>query len=119
MFFPLRKPLIYRFLATQTVGEAAVGEIVKTYSTDEVTVVWKPEKCQHSAICFRTLPEVFDLRVNPWVKPGNAPAERVREVVRQCPSGALSLAEDTPPAGEAASDAAADGGGADGGGDGG
>ena len=96
-----------------------MGEIVKTYTTDEVTVVWKPEKCQHSANCFRTLPEVFNLRVNPWVQPGNAPAERVREVVRQCPSGALSLAEDTPPAGEAESDAGGDGGGGDGGGDGG
>ena len=114
--FHLAYRLELSFFSGITVGEAAVGEIVKTYSTEEVTVVWRPEKCQHSANCFRSLPEVFNVRVNPWIMPENAPAERVREVVRACPSGALSLAEDTPPAGESAADSAGGDGGGDGGG---
>lgn len=37
-------------------------EITKTYTNDEVTVIWKAGLCQHSAICFRGLPRVFDQR---------------------------------------------------------
>jgi uncharacterized Fe-S cluster protein YjdI len=42
---------------------------VKThkYSNGEVTVVWKPEMCIHSAKCFKGLPEVFDLKKRPWI----------------------------------------------------
>ncbi len=77
-----------------------MGEIIKRYSTDEVTVVWRPERCQHSANCFRSLPEVFDLRVNPWIKPEGAPADRVREIVGQCPSRALTIEEPGQPPSE-------------------
>ena len=37
-------------------------EITKKYSNGEVTIVWKPDKCIHSGICFRGLGEVFDPR---------------------------------------------------------
>jgi uncharacterized Fe-S cluster protein YjdI len=65
---------------------------VKThkYSNGEVTVVWKPETCIHSAICFRGLHDVFDPQRRPWVNINGASTEKIVEQVRKCPSGALS-----------------------------
>ncbi|MFE9921640.1 helix-turn-helix domain-containing protein [Streptomyces sp. NPDC005774] len=37
----------------------------------------------------RGLPEVFDPAKRPWIQPDKATAERLAEVVRRCPSGAL------------------------------
>jgi uncharacterized Fe-S cluster protein YjdI len=64
--------------------------IVKTYSNGEVTVVWKPDRCIHSAICFRGLPTVFDPRKRPWVNPKGATTDQIIEQAKRCPSGALS-----------------------------
>ena len=41
---------------------------IKEYSNGEVTVIWEPEKCIHSAICAKGLPEVFQPRDRPWIK---------------------------------------------------
>jgi len=64
---------------------------VKHYSNGEVTIVWKPEKCAHSANCFRNLPSVFNPRVKPWIQPHNASTQEIVEVVHGCPSGALTV----------------------------
>ncbi len=67
--------------------------ITKKYTNGEVTIVWKPSVCIHSAICWRGgqgLPEVFNPREKPWIKPEGAPTERIVAQVKQCPSGALS-----------------------------
>jgi uncharacterized Fe-S cluster protein YjdI len=65
-------------------------EIKKKYSNGEVTVVWEPSKCIHSAICFRGLPHVFDLRKRPWVTMENGQTEEIINQIKACPSGALS-----------------------------
>ncbi|WP_337044642.1 (4Fe-4S)-binding protein [Emticicia sp. 17c] len=65
-------------------------KIVKKYPNGEVTVVWQPEKCIHSAICFRGLPHVFDPRKRPWVTPEKETNEKIMEQIDKCPSGALS-----------------------------
>ena len=65
-------------------------EITRTYTNGEVTVVWKPNLCQHSAICFRGLPKVFDPRKRPWVDPQGASTEEIVAQVRRCPSRALT-----------------------------
>ena len=65
-------------------------EITRTYTNGEVTVIWKPEVCIHSAICFRGLPKVFDPRKRPWVTPEGATTEEIVAQVQKCPSGALS-----------------------------
>lgn len=65
-------------------------KIIKKYSNGEVTVVWQPSKCIHSAICFRGLPHVFDPRKRPWVAMENGQTDEVINQVKACPSRALS-----------------------------
>lgn len=63
---------------------------VKHYSNGEVTIVWEPERCIHSAICFRGLPTVFKPKERPWVVPDGAPTGQIVAQIKACPSGALS-----------------------------
>lgn len=65
--------------------------IVKEYSNGEVTIVWKPNLCMHSKLCFNGLPEVFDPEARPWVNAEGASSERIVEQVKKCPSGALTF----------------------------
>lgn len=65
-------------------------EIVKEYPKGDFTVVWKPKSCIHSAICVKTLPEVYDPKAKPWITPENATVEALKAQIDQCPSGALS-----------------------------
>ena len=76
-------------------------DITKKYTNGEVTVVWKPNTCIHSTICWKGvtgLPEVFDLRRRPWITMEGADTARIVEQVKKCPSGALSfyMNEETP-----------------------
>ncbi|GGW73835.1 putative Fe-S cluster protein YjdI [Winogradskyella epiphytica] len=63
----------------------------KEYSNGEMTILWKPEKCIHSGICVKTLPEVYHPKERPWIKPNNATSEELIDQVSKCPSGALSI----------------------------
>jgi uncharacterized Fe-S cluster protein YjdI/CDGSH-type Zn-finger protein len=62
----------------------------RTYGTDSITVHWNSERCAHSGICLRTLPEVFDVAARPWVTIEAAPTDAIAAAVERCPSGALS-----------------------------
>jgi uncharacterized Fe-S cluster protein YjdI len=62
----------------------------KKYTNGEVTIVWQPGLCKHTGICFRGLPEVFDPRIRPWIRPENSTTEAIIAQVERCPSGALS-----------------------------
>lgn len=62
---------------------------IKEYSNGEVTVVWEAEKCSHSAICAKGLPEVFQPRERPWIKIEAATTDAVVKQVKLCPSGAI------------------------------
>lgn len=62
----------------------------KEYNNGEITVVWQPELCIHSTVCFKGLPSVFQPRVRPWIKIDAASTEAIVDQVRACPSGALS-----------------------------
>lgn len=62
----------------------------KKYSNGEVTVVWQPEMCIHSKVCWKNLREVFDPFTKPWVNMKGAETARIVEQVKQCPSSALS-----------------------------
>jgi len=59
------------------------------YENEEITVLWRPEFCQHSTRCWTQLPLVFKPSLRKWIDPNGASAERIREQVARCPSGAL------------------------------
>ncbi|MBO3115852.1 (4Fe-4S)-binding protein [Winogradskyella sp. DF17] len=62
---------------------------LKEYSNGDVTVTWEPEKCIHSAICVKGLPNVFQPKEKPWIKIDAASTKALVDQVKQCPSGAL------------------------------
>mgnify|MGYP000966039339 CR=1 FL=1 len=66
-------------------------DITKKYTNGEVTVVWKPEFCQHSTRCWTQMPLVFNPRIKKWINPDGAPAARIEQQVKLCPSGALQF----------------------------
>ena len=60
------------------------------YNNEELTIVWKPDICIHSTLCWKGLREVFDPSKRPWIDPTGTTTEKIIEQVHQCPSGALS-----------------------------
>ena len=60
------------------------------YTNGEVTVVWKPEICIHSAKCVGNLPEVFKPKDKPWIQMEHSNTKAIVDTVKKCPSGALS-----------------------------
>ena len=65
-------------------------QIVKEYSNGDFTVVWKPALCMHAEICAKTLPDVYNPEVRPWIKAENASVDELTAQINRCPSGALS-----------------------------
>ena len=65
-------------------------ETTKHYTKGDLTVVWKPEQCIHSTVCWKGLGEVFNPKKHPWIDMEAADVEKIREQVARCPSGALS-----------------------------
>ncbi len=71
--------------------------MIKKYKKDDITVVWKPRLCEHSKICVRGLPNVFNPKNQPWVNLDGADADTIINQVSQCPSGALSIEDSNKP----------------------
>lgn len=67
-----------------------MAEKVKEYESEELSVIWKPEKCIHSEICFKGLSDVFNPNQRPWVNVKGADDMTIKEQIDRCPSGALS-----------------------------
>lgn len=61
------------------------------YTNGEITILWKPEMCEHAGICVKMLPNVYNPKTHPWVKPENASTAELLEQVSKCPSGALTI----------------------------
>ncbi|MXV37102.1 (4Fe-4S)-binding protein [Flavobacteriaceae bacterium Ap0902] len=60
------------------------------YKKGDFTINWKPDICIHSGICVKTLPQVYNPKERPWVKPENATVAELKAQIDMCPSGALS-----------------------------
>jgi uncharacterized Fe-S cluster protein YjdI len=61
----------------------------KRYTGKQIDVIFHTEICAHSARCVRGLPNVFDTKKKPWVNADGEEADKIAEVIDQCPSGAL------------------------------
>lgn len=61
----------------------------RRYPAEGIVVYYAPRLCIHAQECVRGLPEVFRRGERPWVQPQHATTERIAEVIRRCPSGAL------------------------------
>lgn len=84
--------------------EESKGQVKKEYTNGEITVVWKPGLCIHSANCVKGLPQVFKPNEKPWINVQAAQSGAITTQVGKCPSGALSFYQnDGRKAGEAAS----------------
>ncbi len=62
----------------------------KHYANEDITVVWKPDACIHSALCWKGLLSVFDPRKRPWINLEGSETDAIIAQVDKCPSGALS-----------------------------
>jgi putative redox protein len=67
------------------------------YGNEEITVVWKPDFCQHSARCWTQLPSVFNPTIKKWIDPNGASPEQIERQISLCPSGALEFLRNPKP----------------------
>jgi len=70
---------------------ADVPEDLHEYQAGPLTIEWRPQLCQHSGRCVRSLPLVFDPRRRPWIDGAASDPESIALAVSRCPSGALQL----------------------------
>lgn len=64
--------------------------MIKEYKTDDLTIIWQPDKCIHAGVCVYQLPKVYNVKERPWCKPQNATTEELIAQIKLCPSGALT-----------------------------
>jgi CDGSH-type Zn-finger protein/truncated hemoglobin YjbI len=65
-----------------------------TYPGTQVTILDNRGICQHSGFCTDRLPTAFRTDAEPFVAPSGGRMDEIIRAVRDCPSGALSLAFD-------------------------
>ena len=65
-----------------------------TYPGQQVTIFDNRGICQHSGLCTDRLPTAFRTNAEPFVAPSGGRMDEIVRAVRDCPSGALSLAFD-------------------------
>jgi CDGSH-type Zn-finger protein/truncated hemoglobin YjbI len=65
-----------------------------TYPGQQVTIFDNRGICQHAGLCTDRLPTAFRTNEEPFVAPSGARMDELIHAVRDCPSGALSLAFD-------------------------
>jgi len=62
----------------------------KTYSNQDITVIWKPDVCIHSTKCWKSSLAIFNPKRRPWIDMSAGTTEEIIKIVDNCPSGALS-----------------------------
>jgi len=64
--------------------------ISKSYTNNEIKVIWNADLCIHSANCVNSLNAVFNPKQKPWIDMQAASTEKIISAVNNCPSGALT-----------------------------
>lgn len=62
----------------------------KDYFGEKITIHDNRTICCHAGECVSNLNSVFDINSRPWINPDNARVEEIVDVIKKCPSGALS-----------------------------
>ena len=78
---------------------------LETYEGSEISVHYNRLVCSHAGECGK-MKAVFDPAQNPWIRPDNGAADNIIEVIKVCPSGALSYSLPGQPAQHATTDTA-------------
>ncbi len=74
-------------------GENEKGPVagrVETYIGKDITIHRNKDMCCHVGHCVRNLPSVFKKGQDPWADPDAVDPEEIAQLIRKCPSGALS-----------------------------
>lgn len=66
-------------------------EKIINYKKENLTIIWKPDLCTHSAKCVKALPKVYNPKARPWIITDNATKEELIDQLKTCPSGALTF----------------------------
>lgn len=64
---------------------------VKSYAGPGITIHDNRSVCIHAAECTNGLDKVFKYGERPWIDPAGAAPEEIADIVRRCPSGALTV----------------------------
>ena len=67
-----------------------MSERSKTYSNEDIKVIWKPDVCIHSTKCWKSSLAIFNPKRRPWIDMFGGSTEEIIKIVDNCPSGALS-----------------------------
>lgn len=70
----------------------ASDDKVDRYEGPELAILDNRFLCAHIGACSDGLAAVFRYGVEPWIDPAGAPGQAIRDVIQQCPSGALAFA---------------------------
>jgi CDGSH-type Zn-finger protein len=77
-------------------SEAAPAPRRRDFRAPGITIHDDRSLCAHAARCTEGLAAVFKYGSKPWIDPAGADVAAVVEVIRRCPSGALSYTLDGP-----------------------
>jgi CDGSH-type Zn-finger protein len=66
----------------------------ENYVGEKITIHDNRGICAHAGNCTDGLATVFRLRHKPWIDPDGSDPEKIKDVIGQCPSGALSYSID-------------------------
>ncbi len=75
-------------------GDDRLPDDRENYHGDAVTIHDNRAICSHAGYCTEGLPAVWKTGVEPWIDPDGAEQEAIVEVIKLCPSGALSFSID-------------------------
>ena len=78
------------FDGTEVADRGPISHRRKAYQGNEITVYDDRSICSHSGVCTDNLAAVFRLAAEPFVHVSGASAKAIIEVIKRCPSGALS-----------------------------